>query len=90
MSTIREITTETCGVMWDVLQPIVMPVPDREQWLNIANGFYNKYNFPHCLGTIDGKHIRIKTPNKSGSLYYNYKGYFSIILLAVTGCDENL
>ncbi|KAK3797181.1 hypothetical protein RRG08_015155 [Elysia crispata] len=64
-----------------------MPAPNREQWLNIANGFYTKYNFPLCLGAIDGKHIRTIKPNKSGSLYYNYKGYFSLILLAVTDCD---
>ena len=70
-----------------MFQPMVMSVPDQEQRLNIANGFYTKYNFPLCLGAIDGKHIRIIKTNKSGSLYYNYKGYFSLILLAVIDCD---
>lgn len=87
MSTIREITTETCEVLWDVLQPRVMPVPDQERWINIANDFYTRYNFPLCLGAMDGKHIRIKKPNKSGSLYINYKGFFSIILFAVSDSD---
>lgn len=64
-----------------------MPVPNEEKWLKIANDFYTKYNFPLCLGAIDGKHIRIKKPNKSGSLYYNYKGFFSIVLLAVTDSE---
>ena len=32
-------------------------------------------------------HVRIKKPAKSGSMYYNYKGYFSLILLAIVDAD---
>jgi DDE superfamily endonuclease len=64
-----------------------MPKPDEEHWLKIAFDFFTRFQFPLCLGAIDGKHIRIKKPNKSGSKYFNYKHFFSIILLAVTDAN---
>ena len=59
----------------------------KEEWLGISSGFEDSWNFPHCLGAIDGKHIRIECPKLTGSYYYNYKGFYSISLLAI--CDSN-
>lgn len=64
-----------------------MPQPTKEKWIQIAQDFYKHANFPNCLGAIDGKHIRIIKPEQSGSLFYNYKCFFSIVVLAV--CDSN-
>ena len=41
----------------------------------------------YFLGAIDGKHCEIQSFGKSGSLFYNYKGKFSIILFALVDAN---
>lgn len=50
-------------------------------WLDIEKGFRRK--FPHCIGSIDGKHIVMENPYHSGTEFYNYKKTFSIVLMAL-------
>lgn len=50
------------------------------EWEQIASGFNKKANFPHCVGAVDGKHIRLKKPINSGSMYINYKDFFYHII----------
>ena len=59
----------------------------KEAWDEIAAGYETRWNLPNVIGSVDGKHIRMKCPAKSGSLYYNYKGYYSVILLAVVDSE---
>lgn len=81
------IIKEVCGVIGLVLQPIFLQNPTTEQWKNIAGGFLEQWNFPNCVGAVDGKHFLIQAPPNSGSLFFNYKKTFSIVLLAA--CDHN-
>ncbi|KAM4026810.1 uncharacterized protein ACNLHF_006907 [Anomaloglossus baeobatrachus] len=82
-TTISRIVRCTCGVIWQKLQPIVMPSPTEETWLQVAAGFHDVANFPNCIGAVDGKHVRVQQPPRSGSVFFNYKKYFSVILMAV-------
>lgn len=43
--------------------------------------------FPNCSSSIDGKHIRINAPVHSGSMFRNYKCFFSIVLQAVVDAN---
>jgi hypothetical protein len=61
-----------------------LQIPKTEaEWKVIANGFNDQWNFPNCLGAVDGKHVSIKKPPHRGSHCCNYKYFFSIVLMAV-------
>lgn len=85
VSTAHNIIGETCQVLWDVLQPIYLKYPEKEDWIRIEAVFREKLNLPNCVGALDGKLIEIFAPNRSGSMYFNYNKYFSTNLLAL--CD---
>lgn len=59
----------------------------EDDWIQIADQFYERTNFPNVIGAIDGKHIRIIQPENSGSSFFNYKKYFSCVLMAWTDAD---
>ncbi|GFQ64629.1 protein ALP1-like [Trichonephila clavata] len=87
-NTISGIIPAVCAAIYRHLGSEIK-VPDSEnEWKMIAEEFWEKWNFPMCLGAMDGKHIRIKPPSHSRAMYRNYKGIFSIMLLALV--DANL
>lgn len=51
----------------------LLQVPNTEQWKNKARQFELLWNFPHCIGSINGKHIVIEAPFYSGSDFFNNK-----------------
>ena len=71
-STFYKILPEVCKAIYDSLAPIYLKFPNTEELRYISEGFKNKYNFNHACGACDGKHVRIKCPKGSHSLFWNY------------------
>ena len=47
-----------------------------EEWKRVEEKFRKRWNVPHVVGALDGKHIAMKKSKKTGSDYYNYEGFF--------------
>ena len=86
-STVRGIVLQVCEALWRNLQPYYLPEEHCDSWLDHAQRFNDLWQFPHCVGALDGKHIQCACPPRSGSLFFNYKGHFSIVLLAIASAD---
>ncbi|KAB0802358.1 hypothetical protein PPYR_04544 [Photinus pyralis] len=83
-STISRFVPQVCYIIYNFLKDEYLKTPnDTDSWLEIANGFYQNWQFPNCLGALDGRHISFRAPISAGSYYYNYKGDHSIVLLAM-------
>nr|XP_036227301.1 protein ALP1-like isoform X2 [Bactrocera oleae] len=83
----RKIIYETCAAIWNELHTVYVVQPNQSELKNISESYYIKTGMPHCLGGIDGKHINIVCPRRSGSLFYNSKKTFNIVLM--TACDSD-
>lgn len=87
-SYISVIIKDTLNAMCRHLISLFLPSPNLENLKENSREFLQKWNFPHCVAAIDGKHIRIFCPDQSGSLFFNYKDYFSLVLLAMVDANS--
>ncbi|KAH6932988.1 hypothetical protein HPB50_011244 [Hyalomma asiaticum] len=84
-STACNTVSSVCKALWDVLGPVYVACPSSaDEWLQIASEFEELWNMPHCVGEIDGKHVAIECPAKSGSEDHKYKNFFSKSMLAIS------
>lgn len=88
-NTICLFVPEVCDAVVMEFENDVFVTPSTpDSWKEVAGNFGKRWNFHHACGALDGKHIAIKKPKKSGSAYYNYKGFFSIVLLGLVDADS--
>ncbi|CAH1990330.1 unnamed protein product [Acanthoscelides obtectus] len=85
--TLGHIIIETCEAIIKVLKKYLKLPQSENEWRNEAEAFARKWNFPHCLGAIDGKHVKIFKPPGTGSYYFNYKYSFSIVLMGIVNAN---
>lgn len=69
------------------LIPILLIPPTKSGFKIIVENFWKKWNFSNRIEVIDGKHVRIFAPGKNNSLLFNYKDFFSIVLLAIVDAN---
>lgn len=55
---------------------------NESEWGQVAREYEAKWNFPNSVRAMDGKHISLQAPEWSGTEFYNYKQFFSIVLFA--------
>ena len=71
-----------------VLAPEYMKCPDSErEWFNLIDKTCQCWQFPNSYAAVGGKHVGVICPPHSGSDYLNYKGFYSIVLMAFVDDD---
>lgn len=60
---------------------------DAQEWENISREFNEMWNYPNCLGAIDGKHVVMTALANSGNVYFNYLSTHTIVLMAVADAE---
>ncbi|XP_050501502.1 uncharacterized protein LOC114342461 [Diabrotica virgifera virgifera] len=86
---ISRIIPEVCDALNEVLNDYIKVPTNSAQWQKLANDYNTRWNFPMCVGSMDGKHVVMQSPKYSGSEFFNYKGTFSIVLFAVVDANYN-
>ncbi|XP_054725157.1 uncharacterized protein LOC129235368 [Anastrepha obliqua] len=83
-ATVCKILIEFCNEVWTSLAPIYLknfPLTRAQIENGVAD--FNAMGYPQCIGAIDGCHIEIHPRKEEAIDYYNYKGWYSVVLLAL-------
>ena len=81
--TMSGIVHEVCVAIFQRLAPLYLRSPTLDDWKASAEAFADQWQLPNCIGALDGKHVALEKPPGTGTLYHCYKGYSSVVLLAV-------
>ena len=77
-STVPYIVIEVCNAIWQgLVNDYVKFQALSSEWRAVAEGFFQRWNFPHCA--IGEKHV-IQAAHNTGKGFFNYKNTHSIVL----------
>ena len=83
-TTISLFIPEVCDAIHMCLKSFYLKFPGSEdEWVELSEAIYQHWQFFDAIGVNDGKHIAILNPPDRGSLFYNYKGFYNVVLLAL-------
>ncbi|XP_014679878.1 PREDICTED: uncharacterized protein LOC106819809, partial [Priapulus caudatus] len=87
-NTMSVLVREVCQAIVDEYKEKVISCPIfAEEGCAVAEMFARSWNVLHACGALDGKHVACRKPANIGSLYHNYKGFFSIVLMGLVDAD---
>ena len=73
-STISKFLPEVCRAIQDEFSREHLRSPTTpDEWKELEREFRIRWNVPHAVGALDGKHVALKKPKNTGVLYHNYK-----------------
>ncbi|WKY05079.1 hypothetical protein Q1695_005810 [Nippostrongylus brasiliensis] len=86
--------TTACGIAHEVARAIIdelhdcaFPTVTFQTWLYALDDFCTRWDYPAAMGALDGKHIACVCPNRSGSRFFIYKNFYSLVLLALVDAN---
>ncbi len=63
VSTVKQIVDDVCQALFDELSPELLPFPSEEKWREIEADYRAFWNYPLCIGALDGKHFECEVIN---------------------------
>ena len=83
-TTIGRFVPLLCKTVYNCLKEKYLKIPSTEKELNsLTDVTFDCWQFPNTIGAADGKHNSLFHSNSNGSEYNNYKGFFSLVILAL-------
>ena len=87
---IKQVVTAIAGC--EQLQDLVQFPSTEDEFSLVAKRFFDRFQFPNCVGAVDDTHISIMKPSAENdpSSYLDYKKDYSIHLQAVCDADTRV